>query len=178
MSGDADNPAPADGDAGQVLFPAVSTRDAGMWIAAVITFVGVVFASQALDLDFGSLLAPGPGFVPLLLSVLTAGLAVLIGYQEWRQKDSETVELGHRDVMIVIAAMVALPLLFAPLGAYLTLGGFGAALLVLVARTSVVVAVAAAAAGMVGCWYFFQVLLGLQLPMGAALEWLGSLWNG
>jgi hypothetical protein len=171
MSGDSDNPAPADDEAGHVLFPAISLRDGGIWIAAVLAVAGLVFASQALLLDLGNLALPGPGFIPLVLSVAMVVLAGIIGFWDWRQADSgETVALGHRDVLIVVAAMLAVPPLFEPLGAYLTLGAFGAVLLVLVARTSIVVAGAAAVGGMVACWYFFQVALGLQLPIGAVLE--------
>jgi Tripartite tricarboxylate transporter TctB family len=171
MSGDADSPAPADDEAGQVLFPAISHRHGGIWIAAVLAVAGLVFAWQALLLDLGNLALPGPGFIPLVLSVATVVLAGIIGFWEWRRADSgETVALGHRDVLIVFAAMLAVPPLFEPLGAYLTLGAFGAVLVVLVARTSIVVAALAAVAGMVACWYFFQVALGLQLPIGAVLE--------
>jgi hypothetical protein len=62
--------------------------------------------------------------------------------------------------------MLAVPPLFERLGAYVTLGLFGAVLLVLVARSSLVIAGVAAVAGMAACWYFFQVALGLQLPIG------------
>jgi hypothetical protein len=76
------------------------------------------------------------------------------------------VDLGHRDVILVCAAMLAIPPLFEPLGAYVTLGLFGAVLLVVIGRVSLVLAGAAAVIGMAACWYFFQVLLGLQLPTG------------
>jgi hypothetical protein len=171
MSSDAENSAPAGDDAGHVLFSAISFRDGGILLAAVLAVMGAVFAWQASLLDLGDLALPGPGFIPLVLSVATVVLACIIGFSEWRWRDSrETVELGHRDVVIVFAAMLAVPLLFESLGAYLTLGAFGAVLLVLVARTSIVIACLAAAVGMVGCWYFFQVALGLQLPIGAVLE--------
>jgi hypothetical protein len=169
MSSDADHPAAGD-DAGQVLLRAVSVRDGGLWVAAVLAVTGVILASQALLLDLGDFALPGPGFIPLALSVATVVLAGIIGFGEWRRDSRETIELGHRDVLIVFVAMLALPLLFEPLGAYLTLGAFGAVLLVLVARTSIVIAVVSMAAGMVACWYFFQVALGLQLPIGPVLE--------
>ena len=38
--------------------------------------------------------------------------------------------------------------------------------LVLIGRVSLPLAIAAAGVGMTACWYFFQVLLGLQLPTG------------
>jgi hypothetical protein len=170
MSRDADNQAPARDDAGQVLLSAISVRDGGLWIAGVLAVAGAVFAWQALLLDLGDLALPGPGFIPLVLSLGTVALAGIIGFREWQGTSRETVELGHRDVLIVFVAMLAVPLLFEPLGAYLTLGAFGAVLLVLVARTSIVIAVVSMAAGMVACWYFFQVALGLQLPIGPVLE--------
>jgi hypothetical protein len=150
-----------------------------MWIAAVLVVTGLVFGWQASLLDLGSVALPGPGLIPLLLSAVTVALGCIIGVSDWLTADGgDRVELGHRDVLIVFAAMLAIPPLFEPLGAYLTLGLFGAVLLVLVARTSLVVAVVAAVVGMAACWYFFQVLLGLQLPIGHVLDRLASVWNG
>jgi hypothetical protein len=167
MSGEVNDPAPAAGDAGQVLPRAINARQGSIWIAAALGAAGLVLASQAAPLDFGTIEMPGPGFIPLMLSLLTVALAAIIGVREWRQADSgETIELGHRDVLIVVAAMLFVPALFEPLGAYVTLGLFGAVLLVLVARTSLVIAGISAVIGMVACWYFFQVALGLQLPIG------------
>jgi hypothetical protein len=171
MSGDVDNPAPVGGDTGQVLLPAISVRRGEIWIAAVLVVAGIVFGWQASLLDFGTLALPGPGFIPLVLSLATIALGGIIGVREWlRENSAETVELGHRDVLIVFAAMLAVPLLFEPLGAYVTLGLFGAVLLVLVARSSLVIAVVSAVVAMAACWYFFQVALGLQLPVGDILE--------
>jgi Tripartite tricarboxylate transporter TctB family len=167
MSGEVDDPAPAGSEAGQVLFRPISARQGGIWIAAVLGVTGLLFASQALLLDFGDVAMPGPGFIPLVLSLLTVALAAIIGARIWRQADSgEMVALGHRDVLIVFAAMLAIPPLFERLGAYVTLGLFGAVLLVLVARTSLAIAGISAVVGMAACWYFFQVALGLQLPIG------------
>jgi len=171
MSGDADNPAPAGGDAGQVLFRAIGVRHGEIWIAAVLAAAALVLGWQASLLDFGTVALPGPGFIPLVLSLATIALGGIVGVREWLRADSgETVELGHRDVLIVFAAMLAVPLLFEPLGAYVTLGLFGAVLLVLVARSSLVIAVVSAVVAMAACWYFFQVALGLQLPVGDVLE--------
>jgi hypothetical protein len=178
MSGEVDDPAPAENDAAQALFHAISARQGGIWIAAVLGVTGLVFAWQAALLDFGDYKMPGPGFIPLVLSVGTVVLAGIIGVREWLQADSaETVALGHRDVLIVFAAMLAVPPLFESLGAYVTLGLFGAVLLALVARTSLLLAAAAAVAGMAACWYFFEVALGLPLPAGWIWTWFTPL-NG
>jgi Tripartite tricarboxylate transporter TctB family len=167
MSGEVDDPAFAGSDAGQASFRTISAHRGAIWIAAVLGVTGLVFGWQASLLDFGNVEMPGPGFIPLVLSVATVALAAVIGAREWLQADSgETVELGHRDVMIVFAAMLAIPPLFERVGAYVTLGLFGAVLLVLVARSSLAIAGVAAVIGMAACWYFFQVALGLPLPIG------------
>ena len=156
----------AGSDAGQVLVRAISARHGGMCVAAVLAAIGLIFTWQAALIDFGDVALPGPGFFPLVLGVLVLALAAVIGVRDWFRTGGEAVELGHRDVLIVLAALAALPPLFEPLGAYATLGLFGAALLVLIARCSLVIAVLSAAIGMAACWYFFQVALGLQLPIG------------
>jgi hypothetical protein len=156
----------AGSDAGQVLVRAISARHGGMCVAAVLAAIGLIFTWQAALIDFGDVALPGPGFFPLVLGVLVLALAAVIGVRDWFRTGGEAVELGHRDVLIVLAALAAVPPLFEPLGAYATLGLFGAALLVLIARCSLVIAVLSAAIGMAACWYFFQVALGLQLPIG------------
>jgi Tripartite tricarboxylate transporter TctB family len=146
---------------------AVSARRGGIVVAAVLAGVGLIFAWQASLLDFGGFDLPGPGFFPLVLGVLVFAFAVLIGIEGLRgTEEGGTVELGHRDVLIVLAALVVVAALFEPLGAYLSLGLFGAVLLVVLARVTVPLAIASAAVAMVVCWYFFQMLLGLQLPRG------------
>ncbi len=167
MTGDLDDPLRAGAQAGEGLLRAISARRGGIWVAAVLGFIGLLFSWQASLIDFGDFALPGPGFFPLILGVLVFALAVTIGTSDWLQvTNQETVELGHRDVLIVLAALLTVPLLFAPLGAYVTLGLFGAVLLVLIARCSLVIAGVSAAIGMAACWYFFQVALGLQLPTG------------
>ena len=167
MRGDVGHPVSTDDGAGGVLFRAISARRGGMWIAAMLAAIGLIFAWQASLIDFGDFSLPGPGFFPLMLGLLVFVLAAVVGVRLLLRADSqEPVDLGHRDVLIVFAAMLAIPLLFEPLGAYVTLGSFGAALLVLIARSSLVIAGLAAIIGMAACWYFFQVALGLQLPMG------------
>ena len=149
-------------------FPrAISARRGGIAVAALLATTGLVFAWQASLIDLGDLGLPGPGFFPLLLAVVVVLLSAVTAVRLMlATAEGEPVAFGHRDVLIVLAALLAVPLLFEPLGAYLTLGLFGAVLLVALARCSIVLAVAASGAAMAACWYFFQVLLGLSLPMG------------
>ena len=145
---------------------AVSARHGGMLVAAAIAIAGVLLAWQAALLDLGNFDLPGPGFFPLVLGAAMVTFAIAIGVDRWRSAEGEAVELGHRDVLVTIAALLAVPLLFEPLGALPTLGLFGVTMLVLVARVHPLLAIVASALGMAACWYFFQVLLGLQLPTG------------
>jgi hypothetical protein len=137
-----------------------------MLVAGMLAAVGAVFVWQAALLDLGDIALPGPGFFPLVLGAALTIFAAVIGIECWRTSGCETVELGHRDVVIVIAALLAVPLVFELLGANMTLGLFGTLLLVLIGRVALPLAIAAAGLGMAACWYFFQVLLGLQLPAG------------
>jgi len=166
MSSDLDNPSVARA-AGGVMPRTVNVRRGGMYVAGVLAATGLLFAWQASLIDFGDFALPGPGFMPLVLGVLVFVLAIVIGVEDWLAVGSrQTIELGHRDVLIVFAALLAVPLLFERLGAYVTLGLFGAALLVFIARCSLLLAALSAIVAMAACWYFFQVALGLQLPVG------------
>jgi hypothetical protein len=145
----------------------IGARRGGLALAAALAALGLLFVWQAAGLDLGGIGLPGAGFFPLMTGAALAAFAIAIGVQLLREPDEgRMIEFGHRDVLIVFAAMLGVPLLFEPLGAYGTLGLFGAVLLVLIARTSLVRAGIAAVVAMTMCWGFFQQLLGLQLPTG------------
>ena len=145
---------------------AFSKRGGGAIIAGLLAGCGAFLAWQALLLDIGDAGLPGPGFFPLLLAAGLLGIALLLAIDCWRSSASEAVEIGHRDVLISIAALLSVPVLFEPAGAPITLGLFGMASLVLIGRVSPLLAIAASGLGMTACWYFFAVLLGVQLPIG------------
>jgi hypothetical protein len=149
------------------LLRTVSARRGGIFIAAVLAVIGLVFVWQASFIDLGDFALPGPGFFPLALGVIVFGLAAVTGARLWAgPADGEPVGFGHRDVLIVFAGLLAVPLLFDTFGAWITLGLFGTALLMLIARCSLWLASLSAVLAMAACWYFFQVTLGLQLPTG------------
>jgi putative tricarboxylic transport membrane protein len=145
---------------------AISARRGGAIVAGTLAAAGAVFVWQAVRLDLGRADLPGPGLFPLALGVILVILAAAIAANCRRSPEGAAVEFGHRDVLITAAALLAVPALFEPLGAYLTLGLLGAALLVLIARASLPLALAAAGLGMTACWFLFQVLLGVALPAG------------
>jgi hypothetical protein len=145
---------------------ALSARAGGIFVAGMLGAVGAFFAWQASLLDLGHIGLPGPGFFPLCLGAVLLACAVVIGLDCRGDRDGEPVEFGHRDVLITLAALLVLPLIFEPLGALASLGLFGAAMLVLIGRVGLPLAIAASGLGMAACWYFFEVLLGVSLPAG------------
>lgn len=145
----------------------VDVRIGGLAVAGALAAIGILFIWQASLLDLGNVGLPGPGFFPLVLALMLLAFSALIGIDRWRTaSNGEAVELGHRDVLIVVGAGLLVPLTFEWLGAYISLGLFGVIVLLLIARVSLLLALAASAAGMLACWFFFQVLLALQLPIG------------
>ncbi len=145
----------------------VNARRGGMFVAGVLAAIGLLFVWQASLIDLGDFDLPGPGFFPLALGIIVFVLALVTGARLWgAPADPEPVGLGHRDVLLVFVALMVVPLVFETLGALITLGLFGAVLLVLLARCPLWLAGASAVVAMAACWYFFQVALGLQLPTG------------
>jgi hypothetical protein len=146
----------------------VSARRGGLLAAAVLALTGLLFAWQASMIDLGHVGLPGPGFFPMLLGVLLVAFAIASGIEDWNAAaKGAPVELGHSHVLIVVVALLAVPLLFDLLGAYVTLGLLSVALLMFVARLSPLLAIVWTIVGLAACWYLFQELLGLRLPMGA-----------
>ena len=144
-------------------------------MAAALLAAGVFFAWQSALLPFGSLGLPGPGFFPFVLGIALSLVALAIVVRTVREPRARSaprgsgpapVHLGHRDVLVVFAALAGVGFAFERLGAYATLGSFTAALLLIVARTSLWHGVLGAGLGMVAVWAFFRVLLGVQLPGG------------
>jgi putative tricarboxylic transport membrane protein len=145
----------------------VGARRAGLMTAGALALTGLVFAWQAALLDLGQLGLPGPGFFPLALSLLLVVFAAAIALEVWLApvKD-EPLEFGHPQVLITLAALLAVPILFEPFGAYVALGLLTAGLLVFIARVSWLLAIISSALSMAACWYLFGELLGVRLPIG------------
>jgi len=146
---------------------AVGARRGGLAMAGVLAATGLFFGFQALMLDLGHVGLPGPGFFPLALGLLLVAFSIAIGIGcSLAASKEESIEFGHPHVLIALAALLAVPLLFEPLGGYATLGLLGAVLLIFIARVSPVFAIVWCVLGMAASWYLFQELLGVRLPMG------------
>jgi Tripartite tricarboxylate transporter TctB family len=114
---------------------------------------------------------PGPGFFPLALGLLLVVFSAAIALEGWLSStkelaEGEPLEFGHPQVLITLAALLAVPILFEPLGGLIALGLMTAVLLVFLARVPPLLAIVWSALGMAASWYLFGELLGVRLPIG------------
>jgi len=145
----------------------VSLRGGELAVAVVLFATGVFFAWQAAKMPFGTIRLPGPVFFPFVLGTLLSLCSLAIAAGTLRaSRDGKNLELGHRDVLVVFAALAGAALVFERLGAYASLGLFTVTVLLLVARLSILISLAAASVGMIAVWLAFQVVLKVQLPAG------------
>jgi hypothetical protein len=164
--------APEPASHGHLLPRVIGARRGGLLAAGALALIGLIFAWQASLLDLGQIGLPGPGFFPLVLGALLVVFSAVIaiegrlGSSKLGASKDEPLEVGHVQVLTTFAALLAVPLLFELLGAYITLGLMSVVLLVFIARVSVLLAVLSSAIGMATCWYLFGELLGVRLPIG------------
>lgn len=154
------------GDQGPWASPLLA-RVGQLVTALALTAAGLFFVWQSAFLPFGGFALPGPGFFPFVLGIAIAVLALAVLLRAWSEAgDGEVVYVGHRDILVVVGALVGVAFAFERLGAHATLGLFMFCLLLLVARTSLWRALAGAGLGVIAVWVFFNLLLGVQLPRG------------
>jgi hypothetical protein len=145
----------------------VSARLGEIAMAGALLAAAVFFIWQSTELPFGRVGLPGPGFFPFALGIALGLLALAILVSAlWAMSDGKAVYLGHRDVLIVLAALFGMAFAFERADTYLTLGVFAAALLLLVARAALWRVVLGASLGMVAVWAVFRFGLGVRLPTG------------
>jgi Na+-transporting NADH:ubiquinone oxidoreductase subunit NqrB len=144
----------------------LSNRIGEMIAAAALFGVGAFFVWHSLYLPFGGVGLPGPGFFPFALGVALALFATAIFARVYREPGGDPVYLGHRDVLVVFAALGGVALTFEALGAYASLATLMAILLLVLAKSALWRVALGTGLGMVAVWVAFKVLLGVQLPAG------------
>jgi Tripartite tricarboxylate transporter TctB family len=145
----------------------VSARLGEVLVALALLAIAAFFAWQAALLPFGRVGLPGPGFFPFALGIALGLLALLVLYRAFRLADNgEPVFLGHRDVLIAVAALCAVAFAFENVDSYVVLGAFAAIMLVFVARAALWRVALGAILGMAAVWAVFNRALGVRLPVG------------
>jgi len=128
--------------------------------------LGVAFAAGSLTYDIGTPVRMGPGYVPLVLGVVLAGLGVLVIVKGFIAGEGEPIgEVDWRAVILITAALLFFGVTVRGLGVIGAL--FGASLLAALARSrtsvreAIVIAVGLTALSVV----IFIVALQLRLPL-------------
>lgn len=152
-----------------------SSRLGEIVMSGALLATAVFFVTQAAVLPFGGIGLPGPGFFPFALGGVLGVLALAILYRSVRGEEGETVYLGHRDVLVVLAALAGVAFAFERYDTYLVLGSFMAVLLLLVARSAPWKVLLAAVLGMIAVWAVFRLALGVRLPTGDFWDALSDL---
>jgi hypothetical protein len=147
-----------------------------MLVGLALLATAVFFVWHAALLDFGRVGLPGPAVFPFALGMALGLLALVLLYRGFRLADNEeAVFLGHRDVLIAIAALCAVALAFEHADTYLVLGAFTAVMLLFVARAAPARVALGVILGMAAVWLVFSKALGVRLPVG---EFWGELAAG
>ena len=145
----------------------VSARHGEVVVALTLLAAAGFFISQSLPLSFGRVGLPGPGFFPFVLGIALGLCALAILVRTLLDKvDGKAVFVGHRDVLIALAALVGVATTFDWADSYLTLGVFASVLLLFIARAAPWRVALGATLGMVAVWLVFRLALGVRLPAG------------
>lgn len=150
--------------------------------AAALGFIAlalfVIF--QARSLNYYTKLGPGPGFFPLWLGIILAGLSTVwlaqvslrpAGHME---KGFVPDRGGIARIVSILIALVLFGALVDIIGFQLTMFAFLLSLLVALGRQNAILTVAISVLGSFGLYYLFKNHLDVQLP-GSSIEILRSL---
>jgi hypothetical protein len=143
-----------------------SQRD--FWSGLMFIVVGVVFAVGATNYSMGSSARPGPGYFPLILSVLMAILGGFVLFKSLTIEVEGGDPIGHvawRPLLVIVAAIAVFGLALPRLGLVITVP-------ILILMTSLAGdefkwkgVLATAIVLTVGSWAIFVLGLKLVIPM-------------
>jgi putative tricarboxylic transport membrane protein len=145
--------------------------------AAAVLVIGVAAAIGSLRLGYWKD-GPGPGFFPMWLGILLATLALVWVWQilraEPKPPEEPAQQVGHRDLLLVVAGLTALVLLLDVVGYQLTMFLFTLYTLLLVGRRKPLGALVVAGLAGFGVYALFANVLQVYLPT-ASLGFLAQL---
>lgn len=143
-----------------------SQRD--FWSGLMFVIVGVVFAVGATNYSMGSSARPGPGYFPLILSVMMALLGGFVLFKSLTIEVEGGDPIGHiawRPLLVIVAAIAVFGVALPRLGLVITVP-------ILIVMTSLAGdefkwkgVVATAVVLTVGSWAIFVLGLKLVIPM-------------
>jgi putative tricarboxylic transport membrane protein len=138
----------------------------------IFLFIGILFFADSFQLSWGSWAEPGPAPFPLAVSLLLsiAGIVKIVqdhevgereGRIEWR-----TMVRGFLTPLKILGTTLIFILILERLGYLVATLLFMFVLFLWVGRYRVWIAIGLSVAIGVGSWYFFEMILKVQLPEG------------
>lgn len=150
--------------------------------AASLVFLAVALyvVWEARTMEYLSALGPGPGFFPLWLGIVLAGLSltwfaqVSLQPEGPRQKDFVPDRAGVLRIISILGALAVLSALLETLGFQLTMLAFLLFLLVALGRRNPLLTIVLSLVGSFGIYYLFKTWLDVPLPH-SSVEFLRNL---
>jgi len=137
-----------------------ANRVAGIGLLVFAAFV----AFETRKYPLGSIASPGPGFWPLALSVILAGLAIALMLRRGQSTRAQWGEIGHAITILAGVAFAALAL--ERIGYRVTIFVLMLFYLALLERLKLWLALLVALGFAEGTYFLFHDLLRVQLPTG------------
>lgn len=141
------------------------TRDRSAGIVLFLFALGVLWENRVLPV--GSLHKPGPGYMPMVLAILLAAMAILVIVNGGHSSSLRSLEWAERrHAVAVLAGCAFAALALERLGYRLTVILLVGFLLRVVERRRPVTVLAAALGLSLATFYVFNDLLKVPLPLG------------
>jgi putative tricarboxylic transport membrane protein len=137
-------------------------------VAAVFFLAGVWICIEALQVPFGSLRMPGAGFFPLLLGMMLSVFSVVLLGMSLSSSEGGSTQVWpeRREVLYLVASLVASVWLFDRLGFLLTMALFLGVAMRTSGKMGSMRAVVLAVVGSAASYWVFGRLLQINLPAG------------
>lgn len=145
--------------------PASMPSRADFVAGTIFVAVAAVFGWEATDYEMGQLVAMGPGFVPLSLSVMLAALGIALALFGRNEGVDASSAVPWRGMALVCVSLVIFGAYVRDVGLLPTV--FVCAFLTALAssQNSIVSAASIAWALSALCWLVFKVGLGISVPL-------------
>lgn len=94
------------------------------WSGIMFLVVGIVFAVGATNYSMGTSARPGPGYFPLILSVILAILGAIVLFKSLTIETEGGDKIGHiawRPLLVVVASITVFAVLLPRLGMFLSI---------------------------------------------------------
>ena len=123
---------------------------------------------ETIHMPMGRFNLPGAGVFPLVLIIPMVLMAMyrVIWLLTHKDEDTESVDLGDKNIFLALAGLVGIALLLDLLGFVITMGIFLFVTFKIFTESSWLKSALRAAITVIALYVFFEYLIGVTLPMG------------